>query len=1289
MTNESIDRQPHDPRTATAFKQLGISSVSELHELSEDELITLLSEYNIDEPAHSILLQSHRDAHFVDSRISLSNNHTTTAGQTDKNIHDTFSPIALGVRERHDRFGTTFTDPAELPFDESGLRRHLQIVGSSGSGKTVAARFIIEQAALARVPSLVFDCQGDLSSLVFVPNSLNRDDFFTNVHAIHSIDTHQQENDLRTKIVNHFNTLEMLELNDNQLQAFSNSIRTRIFTPKRPDLGLSVALPPYSAEALTAHTAQQDDIDRQELIEHAQEERLSLVSQLFAKLSVDKKQDYVELLGRIVDHAIVSSLDLSGSNGIDTLIRIADQSMEIAPDLFDDNLSDTDLKKLKAAINRLKYDVERPWLKGAPLDISRLISMNENRTPINIINVHGLAAHDQRRTLRAIIGAVYRYAIQHPKFSGPPSMILFIDEVGTGFGEQSIAVKSATDNYRVYQALQRLVFQARKYGVSIILASQNSTHFSPPIRQNLSTKILGRITDGGEQNRVIKALCDDSTIAGQSTESFVQTELQGLSPPRLILLNTNGLAYAYHQNKCFTLDITMKTRDINNWRNFYERELDHELAELVHNLGSHDPIYIIARLSTLRNEYDFLARTPSQLIILLINTLISVHDVSGALATLNTLSDRSLPEDILTDLVINFASKDGIHITEDLSELLHTVLQKWDGVPSESAAAEKLRMLLLRFQISAHSPDKSLILGLADSLSSSASSIVRILATTWRLFTDAFSSCNAAWKLATASGDAPARLYYTTPEGTAECRVLETESGATEPIESVQSIIEKSPETFSLESRISKYQSQNSTVSVTIDEFQNCYKLIASTLREASFKLSKGDTNSTIAAIDTIDESVLRITDMDSCPDLVNLVKIDSHPRVRKARLRSWLNSLTWRQFEYETARLFISMGYDAMVCKGTNDDGVDVYAKRNDDYVVIQCKHWRSTSVGKTIVQAIRAKATEENAAHAAVVTSGQFEPGAAKWAIRNDVDIIDGDRFIELVMMHYMSAHGQHDDPDRSRIPRPPTHNEQEHKEERIEDSPLPTTTLFPVVDHNSQNTIIELVKSRGSVVNADIRAVLGVDTNQATTLLRKLCDSGILVMVGIKRGARYYHAQSLEKTTSISMDIADDASSDSQDDGSTVSAMTGVVDFYNQDRRFGKIAGEDSAIDLYFFHATHLEDPLDELFISQGVRVRFMPKATEKGPQATDIKLELSDEAKYEQTIFRTGSINLKEDFYAFVTDKLSSLSLYLPRNIVEVEAWNKFNVDSVVRYDVAPSPNPEHFGKWEITSIYNVS
>ena len=53
------------------------------------------------------------------------------------------------------------------PIDISStvLARHAAMLGSTGSGKTVMAKALIEEATLARIPSLIIDPQGDLARL--------------------------------------------------------------------------------------------------------------------------------------------------------------------------------------------------------------------------------------------------------------------------------------------------------------------------------------------------------------------------------------------------------------------------------------------------------------------------------------------------------------------------------------------------------------------------------------------------------------------------------------------------------------------------------------------------------------------------------------------------------------------------------------------------------------------------------------------------------------------------------------------------------------------------------------------------------------------------------------------------------------------------------------------------------------------------------------------------------------------------------------------------------------------
>ena len=61
-------------------------------------------------------------------------------------------------------------------FDRQNILRHVGILGSSGSGKTVMAKAILEECAIAGTPSIIIDVQGDLARLAMPPEGDERSD---------------------------------------------------------------------------------------------------------------------------------------------------------------------------------------------------------------------------------------------------------------------------------------------------------------------------------------------------------------------------------------------------------------------------------------------------------------------------------------------------------------------------------------------------------------------------------------------------------------------------------------------------------------------------------------------------------------------------------------------------------------------------------------------------------------------------------------------------------------------------------------------------------------------------------------------------------------------------------------------------------------------------------------------------------------------------------------------------------------------------------------------------------
>src|SRR5262249_17353527 len=132
---------------------------------------------------------------------------------------------------------------------------------------------------------------------------------------------------------------------------------------------------------------------------------------------------------------------------------------------------------------------------------------------------------------------------------------------------------------------------------------------------------------------------------------------------------------------------------------------------------------------------------------------------------------------------------------------------------------------------------------------------------------------------------------------------------------------------------------------------------------------------------DAIDE-LEQLFKLPQIPNSQELKRYDEDPEVRRVRVADWIDGLDWRAFEREVAVLFIQMGYTAWATKPTGDDGVDVRAKKDNEKVIIQCKHWKHQNLGADIVKAIHATKQYEEASLAVVVTSSNLEPVAHRWA-------------------------------------------------------------------------------------------------------------------------------------------------------------------------------------------------------------------------------------------------------------------------------------------------------------------
>lgn len=112
------------------------------------------------------------------------------------------------------------------------------------------------------------------------------------------------------------------------------------------------------------------------------------------------------------------------------------------------------------------------------------------------------------------------------------------------------------------------------------------------------------------------------------------------------------------------------------------------------------------------------------------------------------------------------------------------------------------------------------------------------------------------------------------------------------------------------------------------------------------------------------------------------------------------LRSMSWQDFEHLVGEAYRRQGYFVEETGGGGSDGgVDLILGRDGEKVVVQCKQWRSWTVGVRVVRELFGTMMHEGADTAVVVTCGRFTRDAEDFADGKPIELVDGPALWELV--------------------------------------------------------------------------------------------------------------------------------------------------------------------------------------------------------------------------------------------------------------------------------------------------
>lgn len=125
------------------------------------------------------------------------------------------------------------------------------------------------------------------------------------------------------------------------------------------------------------------------------------------------------------------------------------------------------------------------------------------------------------------------------------------------------------------------------------------------------------------------------------------------------------------------------------------------------------------------------------------------------------------------------------------------------------------------------------------------------------------------------------------------------------------------------------------------------------------------------------------------------------------------LRSFTWREFESLVGQTFRERGYTVVERGGDGSDGgVDLELRMGNDKYLVQCKHWKTQSVGVAKVRELFGVMSAEGAVGGFMVASGSFTAEAAKFAEGRSIELLQASALVHGIGQQFAAQIRQHQD-------------------------------------------------------------------------------------------------------------------------------------------------------------------------------------------------------------------------------------------------------------------------------------
>ncbi len=388
-----------------------------------------------------------------------------------------FKPKGMFLGSRRD-------DARPIDIPPQVLARHAAMLGSTGSGKTVMAKALIEEAAIAKIPSLIIDPQGDLARLAL---------------GIDEKDLTAQGGDVsRARKL-----LDMCEV--------------RIWTPLRSK-GLPLCIDPFRAppaeldpeEAITAWdmvaagftSLAGFDVEKAQgkvikpflyeiLVEGT---KLGVDVGDFRSLAKVVREPHHEFIRQLYPQCFVEE-DEDGKMDVPTWEEVM---MEFGLADFEERLPKSTRNDLARRLSAFSSGVNQLlFSNGVPIDIDSFVEPAiPGKIPLNIVYLNTIQDEAQKQYfVQELSRELYDWMLTQQPAEGELKLLFFMDEVAP-------YLPPHPRNPPAKDLIKLIFKQARKYGVACVLATQNVSDVDYKILAQANTTFIGRFTQPQDVEKV-------------------------------------------------------------------------------------------------------------------------------------------------------------------------------------------------------------------------------------------------------------------------------------------------------------------------------------------------------------------------------------------------------------------------------------------------------------------------------------------------------------------------------------------------------------------------------------------------------------------------------------------------------------------------------------------------------------------------------------------------------------------------------------------------------------------